>query len=78
MLKPDAPTRRRIITDKNKMNLDVHKQRRKMLKQGAPTRRRIIPQKMKPRCQTREMKVFSNKMHKGDESILKDVSTKVR
>jgi DNA-directed RNA polymerase subunit M/transcription elongation factor TFIIS len=78
MLKPDAPTRRRIITDKNKMNLDVHKQRRKMLKQGAPTRRRIIPQKMKPRCQTREMKVFSKQMHKGDESILKDVSTKVR
>ena len=60
MLKPDAPTRRRIITDKNKMNLDVHKQRRKMLKQGAPTRRRIIPQKMKPRCP-----------NKRDESILK-------
>jgi len=47
-----------------------------MLKQGAPTRRRIIPQKMKSRCQTREMKVFSKQMHKGDESILKDVSTK--
>ena len=28
--------------------------------------------------QQREMKVFSNKMHKGDESILKDVSTKMR
>ena len=80
MLKPDAPTRRRIITDKNKMNLDVHKQRRKMLKQGAPTRRRIIPQKMKPRCQTREMKVFSKQDASTREMKVfsKDVSTKVR
>ena len=83
MLKPDAPTRRRIITDKNKMNLDVHKQRRKMLKQGAPTRRRIIPQKMKPRCpnkrdesilkqdaSTREMKVFSKRcFNKGEMKV---------
>ena len=73
MLKPDAPTRRRIITDKNKMNLDVHKQRWKMLKQGAPTRRRIIPQKMKPRCPNkRDESILKTRcINKGDESILK-------
>ena len=68
MLKPDAPTRRRIIQQEMKPRCPKE-ERWKYSQQDAPTRRRIIPQEMKPRCPNKRDERILNKMHPQDVGL---------